>query len=561
MDEYNKHADAFFKEYESMDPEQVHQTWRHLLPEQPGLALDVGAGSGRDAAWLKRLGWEVIAVEPAAALREQARRKHGDGIQWLDDRLPELRQVRALNLEYRLILVSAAFMHLPPSKQEKAFRILSDLLAPGGILVITLRSGPASHGRDFHPVNADQLRQFASQRAIDGVLATESRDLRGRTDVSWRTLVFRMPDDGTGGLPTLRNIIVNDNKAATYKLGLLRALVRAADGSPGLVLSETDDRITLPFGLVALNWLKLYLPLIGWHQIKQTTAGNPGFARAPFHNLAGRQRNDLMYYLRPGMHLQGELAQLLPQALNHITDNIQRNPAHYITWPGRNEQIFSCSRKAVRSRYDSLVLDRDYLAAFGEFHIPRTLWRSMAHHACWLEPAINQEWLSLMKGWSNVYEGTTNWHALLEWEEARRDTRLVRIILDEKLTQGKKQACVWSARALRKNSYEVDHCLPWSRWYNNDLWNLLPATRQANNSKREKLPSVELMLDARPRILDWWDAAYQSGEYARQFQREASASLPVSDTPELEEIFNALLTQRIRLKVDQQIQEWSGHGI
>ena len=32
--------------------EQVRRSWMHLLPAGGGLALDVGAGSGRDAAWL-----------------------------------------------------------------------------------------------------------------------------------------------------------------------------------------------------------------------------------------------------------------------------------------------------------------------------------------------------------------------------------------------------------------------------------------------------------------------------------------------------------------------------
>jgi len=557
MDEYNKNADAFFRDYESADPERVHQSWRHLLPDQPGLALDVGAGSGRDAAWLKRFGWEVIAAEPSSGLRDLARRKHGDGIQWVDDRLPELHHVRSLNLEYRLIIVSAVFMHLPPSQQERAFRVLSDLLAPGGILVITLRTGPRLDGRSFHPVNSDELRQFASRRAVDAVLAAQSRDVLGRPEVTWRTLVFRMPDDGTGGLPTLRNIIVNDNKNATYKLGLLRALVRAADGSPGMVLSEDDSRVTVPFGLVALNWLKLYLPLVGWHGIRQTASGKPGFARDAFQRLAEWQRNDLMYYLRPGMYVGGDLAPLVPQALNHITKSIQNMPAHYTTWPGSSHPIFTCSRKNVRER-GSLVLTQDYLAGFGEFHVPRRLWRSMMHHACWLEPAINREWVTLMQGWNGLCGGMIECQALLEWEEVRRDTRLVRNLLDEKLGRGEVQPCIWSAGALHKNSYDVDHCLPWSRWYNNDLWNLVPVTRRANSSKREKLPSVELMLEARPRILNWWDSAYRSGEYVHQFHREACASLRVSGTPELEEIFNALLMQRIRLKVAQQIQEWPG---
>ncbi|MFD1958220.1 hypothetical protein ACFSHP_01985 [Novosphingobium panipatense] len=33
------------------------------------LALDIGAGSGRDAAWLVAKGYEVVAVEPSAGMR------------------------------------------------------------------------------------------------------------------------------------------------------------------------------------------------------------------------------------------------------------------------------------------------------------------------------------------------------------------------------------------------------------------------------------------------------------------------------------------------------------
>jgi len=47
--------------------------------------------------------------------------------------------------------------------------------------------------------------------------------------------------------------------------------------------------------------------------------------------------------------------------------------------------------------------------------------------------------------------------------------------------------CVWTARKLKILSYDIDHCFPWSRWDNNDLWNLLPASHLANAAKSEKL--------------------------------------------------------------------------
>ena len=83
-DHYSTNADEFGKRYESVSFETVHAGWLHLLPEKPGIALDVGAGSGRDAAHLAHRGWEVVAVEPATRLREEARARHPSArIRWL----------------------------------------------------------------------------------------------------------------------------------------------------------------------------------------------------------------------------------------------------------------------------------------------------------------------------------------------------------------------------------------------------------------------------------------------------------------------------------------------
>lgn len=129
---YSQNAQKYFDQYQSLAFEQVHASWLPLIKEKTGLALDVGAGSGRDALALARQGWEVIAVEPAADLRNLAEQHTGDAsIQWLDDTLPDLHKIRSLAHRFDLILVSAVWMHLAPNQRERAFRILSDLLAPG----------------------------------------------------------------------------------------------------------------------------------------------------------------------------------------------------------------------------------------------------------------------------------------------------------------------------------------------------------------------------------------------------------------------------------------------
>jgi hypothetical protein len=57
----------------------------------PGVVVDIGAGTGRDAAWLASLGHDFLTIEPFAAVRSQGGRLHPDPrIRWLDDRLPSL---------------------------------------------------------------------------------------------------------------------------------------------------------------------------------------------------------------------------------------------------------------------------------------------------------------------------------------------------------------------------------------------------------------------------------------------------------------------------------------
>jgi protein-L-isoaspartate O-methyltransferase len=60
---YDDHAESSVERHDSLAPEKVNAWLEAPLPSQPALVLDVGAGSGRDAAWLVSLGHQVIAVE------------------------------------------------------------------------------------------------------------------------------------------------------------------------------------------------------------------------------------------------------------------------------------------------------------------------------------------------------------------------------------------------------------------------------------------------------------------------------------------------------------------
>ena len=124
---YSKNAEELVARYNGVAFEAVHASWIDLLPKQPGLVLDVGAGSGRDANWLRSKGHEVVAVEPTRELRSLAEKASLPGVRWIDDSLPALSVASKLNLTFDLILVSAVWMHVAPGERSRAFRKLAKL--------------------------------------------------------------------------------------------------------------------------------------------------------------------------------------------------------------------------------------------------------------------------------------------------------------------------------------------------------------------------------------------------------------------------------------------------
>lgn len=189
---YNEASKHFFETYEGLKFSAMHRTFLRFLPAQGGLCLDVGAGSGRDAAALARRGYRVIAVEPSDGLRQLAQQHHPDpDIVWIDDSLPKLTKVLARHERYQFILLSAVWMHIPPEQRLASLRTLSQLLEPGGYIAFTLRLGTPCYERVMYPVSVDELVGYADSIGLTPVyISRKSRDSLKRGDVGWKKVVL-----------------------------------------------------------------------------------------------------------------------------------------------------------------------------------------------------------------------------------------------------------------------------------------------------------------------------------------------------------------------------------
>ena len=191
---YDRNAAALAVSYEAHDPAALHGWALNLLPRPPGRALDVGAGTGRDAAWLALRGLEVVAVEPSPALREHAKALHPtNAIGWLDDRLPELRATVSLGLQFDLVWLSAVWQHVEAVDRPQAFRTLATLLKPGGLMLLSLRHGAAEPERAMHPVSLAEAEHLAQANGLAVLRTHAQEDQQQRAGVSWTSLALQLP--------------------------------------------------------------------------------------------------------------------------------------------------------------------------------------------------------------------------------------------------------------------------------------------------------------------------------------------------------------------------------
>jgi SAM-dependent methyltransferase len=125
---------------------------------EPGRALDVGAGDGRNAIWLATRGWDVSAIDlSTVALERAAQRAAACGTQ-LDCVVADWREHDFGEAAYELVVVS--FMHPQPDERQALFERVARALVPGGH-VFTVGVILADHGRRGPP---DPERLYTLER-------------------------------------------------------------------------------------------------------------------------------------------------------------------------------------------------------------------------------------------------------------------------------------------------------------------------------------------------------------------------------------------------------------
>lgn len=192
---YSEDEESLIPRYESVPFVEKYKAVLHLLPTEASEILDIGAGTGADAAWLATKGHYVLAVEPTDPLREAGEKLHpSNQIEWLDDSLPTLPKTMARKEAFDLVLVTAVWAHLAETERQQAMVNVAALLRPGALLIMSLRHGPAPASRRIFEVSAEETIELAQRHSLKEILhllTGSAQAINRQAGVTWSWLAFQ----------------------------------------------------------------------------------------------------------------------------------------------------------------------------------------------------------------------------------------------------------------------------------------------------------------------------------------------------------------------------------
>lgn len=338
---------------------------------------------------------------------------------------------------------------------------------------------------------------------------------------------------------TINAIIEQDSKDSTYKFALMRGAIDICQHYSHLKEIK-GDRAVYPLGLLAEKWIYYYYPIIAHESFIPQRSGEPenpiirGSLKFRPHFLKvtnfykARGGFDVFWNDYTSGNLPEDISQEVLLLLKSVRDTITENPMRHIGYSHFKEEykVFTYE-KGPMIRKKKIYPDNNFiLENFGTYTISADLSEAFESLGSYLlgEDSIIQQWAEFTHRMSNKAIKTETMLSLLTSKpEDKRYVQMASRVYKQVLDEGWIE-CVWSGNPIKRMSeMDIDHVLPFARWKNNDLWNLLPAISSVNSKKRDKIPEPALLLKREDIILDYWQKLYES--YPDQFLNEIKRSL------------------------------------
>jgi len=517
---YAANATEVAKRYEAAQSSLGNRFSTSFAPG--GRILDIGCGSGRDLAELHLQGYQPYGVDGTSEFVQLAQTYHPE----LEGRiahglLPDLSI--PFGGEFDGVLCSAVLMHIDTTEIFNAALSIKRCLKVSGRLLISIPSQRADAGDDerdsnrrlFKTYHPGYLRLIFERLGFSLIDQWANSDSMNRQGIEWVSLLFNLKSSAnTRPIDQIEGVLNHDKKSATYKFALFRALAEIATQSPNNVRWLADGQVGLPVRYGAEKWLQYHWPLIESRSfipqgnLDRPIGGKPIKFRKRMTELISQYEKSGGY---SGFRIERNKGLLTPDK-QKLLRALMADIEHAIV---KGPVVFAGG---------ALITGRvfGYDAETRQILIPNDLWIKLSHLGYWISQAVILQWAEKTTKLGDGIDVATVVNLLLDKEDERSTLEARRLF--ENLDG---LECVWTGATLR-NDFHVDHVIPFDLWHNNDIWNLLPASKTANSKKSNKLPSAEILRSRKDCLIGYWELLRSKNQ--QRFDKEAETLLVLPPT-------------------------------
>ncbi|RDG29281.1 methyltransferase domain-containing protein [Oceanispirochaeta sp. M1] len=507
LDYYNTQAAEAFRLYTSKQS-PFKGKFSQCFPPRSKI-LDMGSGSGRDVKSLLDQDYDAYGIDASIELVKLAKLSlldQSDRIQ--EGSLPDNLPADIQEDDWDGILCSAVFQHIPDNHLFDSTFTIHRLLRMGGRLLLTIPIAYPDINNDRDPkgrlfrIRPVEEYIFLFERIGFELISQEERsDSLNRDQLSWGELLFQKKNlNGIRAIDKIESFIREDAKVSSYKFALLRALGETASTSARMASWQSDGTVHIPIEPIIHKWIEYYWPLLLTDDGKRIYQGQKIEGKKDI-TFRTELESLIQYWEEKGDGWRKFKGSLERESFTEIEQRLYQETVKKIRTALLNGPV-----KYMGNIKTGPVFENHKK----EIGLPADLWSEFSMMGRWFEDSLMLRWAEFCANISNQPEGVNSsliLSRMLSMNETARNVSLSKSIYD-RLEQKTELHCVWSDTRL--SSYDLDHAIPYSLWRNNALWNLFPADKKVNNSKRDKLPERLFLKSRESRIRGYWDMCYET---------------------------------------------------
>lgn len=191
---YADHAISYANSTYQVDMKELYQIFIDNLPDSNQHILDIGCGSGRDAAHFANLGYKVMAIDGSQTLVDWAESHYNEQVEWQCMTF-EQTPFQVWYKRFTGIWACASLLHVPYVELPFLFNNLLNTLKDNGVFYASFKYGDSERideGRFFCDMNEARIDKIIASLDNSITLMTWiTEDQRANISKKWLNLMIK----------------------------------------------------------------------------------------------------------------------------------------------------------------------------------------------------------------------------------------------------------------------------------------------------------------------------------------------------------------------------------